>query len=90
MVYCIAAPSEWRETHLYSGGEDSCLIQLQPKFSLLEKGAKILYLNTTIRGYPKGVRVAVDPRNPIIAIDEAFEKLEVHSIGHQLINIEVS
>ena len=36
-----------------------------------------------------GVRVAVDPRNPIIAIDEAFEKLEVHSIAHQLVNIEV-
>lgn len=89
MVFCVAAPTEWRETTLYAGGEDGCLIQLQPKFQLMEKGAKILYLNTSIRGYPKGLRVAVDPRNPIIAIDEQFEKLEVHSIAHKLQNIEV-
>lgn len=88
-IYCVASPNEWRETNLYVGGEDSCLIQLQPKFAVMEKGAKILYLNTHIRGYPKGLRVAVDPRNPIIAIDEAFEKLDVHSIAHTLMNIEV-
>jgi TLD len=88
-IYCVASPNEWRETNLYVGGEDSCLIQLQPKFAVMEKGAKILYLNTHIRGYPKGFRVAVDPRNPIIAIDEQFEKLDVHSIAHTLVNIEV-
>lgn len=81
-IYCVAAPTEWRETNLYAGGEDSCLVQLQPKFSMMERGAKILYLNTHIRGYPKGLRVAVDPRNPIIAVDEAFEKIDVHSIAH--------
>jgi hypothetical protein len=57
-VYCIAAPTEWKETHLYTGGEDSCLLQMQNKYTLMEKGAKILYLNTTIRGYPKGLRVS--------------------------------
>lgn len=88
-IYCVAAPSEWRETNLFVGGEESCLVQLQPKFSVMEKGGKILYLNTHIRGYPKGLRVAVDPRNPIIAVDEAFEKLDVHSITHDLLNIEV-
>lgn len=88
-IYCIASPTEWKETTLYSGGEESCLVQLQPKFSIMEKGMKILYLNTHIRGYPKGLRVAVDPRNPIIAIDEHFEKIDVHSIAHDLLNIEV-
>lgn len=88
-VFCVAAPSEWKETHLYTGGEESCIVQLQPKFSVMEKGAKILYLNTHIRGYPKGLRVAVDPRNPIIAVDEHFEKVDVHSISHNLLNIEV-
>lgn len=88
-IYCVASPAEWKETHLYAGGEESCLIQLQPKFAVMEKGVKILYLNTHIRGYPKGLRVAVDPRNPIIAVDEAFEKLDVHSIAHDLLNIEV-
>lgn len=88
-IYCVASPTEWKETNLYTGGEESCLVQLQPKFSVMEKGGKILYLNTHIRGYPKGLRVAVDPRNPIIAVDEQFEKLDVHSISHELINIEV-
>lgn len=88
-VYCVAASTEWRETHLYVGGEDSCLVQVSPKFSLMEKGGKILYLNTTIRGYPKGLRVAVDPRNPIIAVDEPFENLDVHAMAHTLLSIEV-
>lgn len=88
-LFCIASPSEWKETTLYAGGEDSCLIQVQPKFAVMEKGMKILYLNTHIRGYPKGLRVAVDPRNPIIAVDEHFEKVDVHSIAHDLLNIEV-
>lgn len=89
-VYCIAAPSEWKETHLYTGGEDSCLLQLQPKYQLMEKGAKILYLNTTIRGYPKGLRVGVDPRNPILAVNEQFDKLDVYSISNELFSMEVS
>lgn len=88
-IFCVASPTEWKETSLYTGGEESCLVQLQPKFNVVEKGVKILYLNTTIRGYPKGLRVAVDPRNPIIAVDEQFEKIDVHSINHELLNIEV-
>lgn len=88
-LYCIGAPQEWKETSLYTGGEDSCLIQISPKFSVMEKGVKILYLNTHIRGYPKGLRVAVDPKNPIISINEDFEKVDVHSIAHNLLDIEV-
>lgn len=30
-TYCIAAPSEWKETHLFVGSEGSCVIQLLPK-----------------------------------------------------------
>lgn len=88
-LFCVGSPTEWKETTLYTGGEESCLVQVQPKFAVMEKGTKILYLNTHIRGYPKGLRVAVDPRNPIIAVDEHFEKIDVHSIAHDLLNIEV-
>lgn len=34
-VFCIAAPSEWRETHLYTGGDDCHVIQLLPKLVAL-------------------------------------------------------
>lgn len=88
-LFCVASSTEWRETHLYVGGEESCLLQLTPKFSLMEKGGKILYLNTHIRGYPKGLRVATDPRNPIIAVDEYFENVDVHAMNHTLLSIEV-
>lgn len=30
-IFCIASPNEWRETHLYTGEKECCLIQLQPK-----------------------------------------------------------
>lgn len=35
----------------------------------------MLYLNTTVRGYPQGLRAGSDPREPIIAIDKGFEKV---------------
>jgi TLD len=31
-VFCIASPNEWKESHLYWGGEDSALFQLFPRF----------------------------------------------------------
>lgn len=32
LLFCVANPSEWRETHLYIGDEDSCCLQLLPKY----------------------------------------------------------
>ncbi|XP_037914683.1 uncharacterized protein LOC119653761 isoform X2 [Hermetia illucens] len=88
-TYCIASPSEWKETHLYIGGEESRVIQLLPKFVILEKGAKILYLNTSIRGYPKGLRAGSDPRKPVLSVDENFEKIDCKGIRADLLSIEV-
>lgn len=31
-VFCLASPSEWRETHLYTGNDDCHIIQLLPKY----------------------------------------------------------
>uniref|UniRef100_A0A0K8UHX9 TLDc domain-containing protein n=1 Tax=Bactrocera latifrons TaxID=174628 RepID=A0A0K8UHX9_BACLA len=88
-TYCIAAPSEWKETHLYTGGEGSCIIQLFPKFVILEKKPNILYLNTSIRGYPKGLRAGSDPRKPVIAVDEHFENVDCKGLAAVLTAIEV-
>lgn len=30
-TYCICSPMEWKESHLYTGGEGTCVIQLLPK-----------------------------------------------------------
>ncbi|XP_077299419.1 uncharacterized protein LOC143920410 [Arctopsyche grandis] len=89
LLICIAAPSEWRESHLYAGGPESAVLQLQPKFSVLEHAPKMLYLNTSIRGYPKGLRAGSDPRKPIVSIDEGFEKFEYRGLIYPLEAMEV-
>ncbi|XP_053961301.1 uncharacterized protein LOC128865204 [Anastrepha ludens] len=88
-TYCIASPNEWKETHLYTGGEGSSVVQLFPKFVILEKKPNILYLNTSIRGYPKGLRAGSDPRKPIIAVDEHFESVDCKGLAAVLLAIEV-
>ncbi|XP_056633746.1 uncharacterized protein LOC130898896 isoform X4 [Diorhabda carinulata] len=87
--FCIASPNEWRESHHYWGGEECAVFQLLPKFQLLEKGPKMLYLNFSVRGYPHGLRVGSDPRAPIISIDGGFEKIEWQKIPYYLESIEV-
>ncbi|XP_053683100.1 uncharacterized protein LOC128733498 [Sabethes cyaneus] len=89
LLFCVANPVEWRETHLYFGVEDSCCLQLLPKFMMLERKPKSLYLNTHIRGYPKGLRAGSDPRKPILIVDEHFEKLEHRGLQHKILSIEV-
>ncbi|XP_045467196.1 uncharacterized protein LOC123675748 isoform X2 [Harmonia axyridis] len=88
-VFCVACPDEWHESHHYWGREESALYQLLPKFSLMEKGLKMLYLNFTARGYPHGLRVGSDPRNPLISIDGGFEKIEYSKIPDKLMRVEV-
>lgn len=34
-IYCIASDKEWRETHLYSGGDHSYIMQLFPKYYII-------------------------------------------------------
>lgn len=60
------------------------------RFSILQKGPKLLYLNTCIRGYPKGLRGGSDPRKPLISVDEHFEKIEYRSTPSELFAIEVN
>lgn len=36
-VFCVASPTEWRETHLYTGGDECHVIQLLPKYYFINK-----------------------------------------------------
>lgn len=89
LLVCVAAPSEWRESYMYQGGDDCCIVQLLPKYIFIEHGPKLLYLNTNTRGYPKGLRAGKDPRKPVVAIDEGFEKFDFKGIANTLYSIEV-
>jgi TLD len=89
-VFCVASPSEWRETQLFVGGKESCCMQILPKFRVLEQGEKMLFLNTSIRGYPKGLRAGKDPRKPVIVVNENFDTIEYCSSAPvALLSIEV-
>lgn len=88
-TYCIGSPNEWKETHLYTGAEGSVVMQLLPKFAILEKKPNILYLNTCVRGYPKGLRAGSDPKKPILSVDEHFENIDCKGIAAVLTSIEI-
>ncbi|XP_012226454.1 uncharacterized protein [Linepithema humile] len=88
-TYCVCSAVEWRESHLYCGDEDSMGIQLIPSFKVIEKGPKILYLNTTIRGYPHGLRLGSDPRSPLISIDESFHSVSIAGAPYRIASLEV-
>lgn len=57
---------------------------------MIEKGPKLLYLNTSTRGYPKGLRAGADPRKPLLSIDEQFERLEYRGVASTLVSIQVN
>lgn len=57
--------------------------------SISEGGSKLVYMNTSIRGYPNGIRVGKDPRNPSLMLDSSFDKVTYCGIPYPLANIEV-
>lgn len=88
-TYCICSCVEWRESHLYWGDEDSMIIELLPSYRVVEKGSKLLYLNTEIRGYPQGLRAGKDPRDPSIIIDQAFNSVTFERVPYRISSLEV-
>ncbi|XP_033337895.1 uncharacterized protein LOC117227074 [Megalopta genalis] len=88
-TYCICSAVEWRESHLYWGDGDSVGIELFPSYRVIEKGAKVLYLNTNIRGYPHGLRFGSNPRSPYISIDESFHSVSIAGAPYPIASLEV-
>lgn len=48
-----------------------------------------MYLNTSIRGYPKGIKAGNDPRKPSIEVDESFQHIIHCGIPYKLESVEV-
>ena len=88
-TYCICSAAEWRESHLYWGDEDAVGIELFPSYRVIERGPKVLYLNTNIRGYPHGLRFGSNPRSPYISIDESFQSVSISGAPYPISNVEV-
>ena len=88
-TYCICSAVEWHESHLYWGNEDSMVIELLPNFRVVEKGSKLLYLNTNIRGYPQGLRAGAEPRNPCVIVDQSFHEVTLAGVPYRISSLEV-
>ncbi|XP_076757195.1 uncharacterized protein LOC143427152 [Xylocopa sonorina] len=88
-TYCISSAVEWRESHLYWGDEDSMGIELFPSYRVIERGPKVLYLNTSIRGYPHGLRFGSNPRSAYISIDESFHSVSISGAPYPIATLEV-
>lgn len=56
---------------------------------MVERGAKLLYLNTSIRGYPQGLRVGADPRKPTLSVGAGFDALTLRGAPFAVTSIEV-
>ncbi|XP_021205458.2 uncharacterized protein LOC114246224 [Bombyx mandarina] len=89
LLVALCCPAEWRDSHCYWGDADCALLQLLPTFSLIERAPKMIYLNTSIRGYPKGLRAGSDPRRPALAIAEGFDSFTFNGAPYSLDSIEV-
>lgn len=88
-VLVLCCGCEWRDSHQYWGDENCALIRLQPAFEVLERAPKMIYLNTSIRGYPKGLRAGSDPRKPLLSIDEDFDRVSIQGAPYPLEAMEV-
>jgi len=55
----------------------------------IKGGPKSMYLNTSIRGYPKGIRAGNDPRKPSIEVDDSFQHVTHCGIPYKLESVEV-
>lgn len=87
--FCLAVTDEWRESHQYWGREDCMLIQILPLYKVVERGPKLVFLNTSIRGYPLGIRVGSNPRSPSLTVDLPFEHFSFCDIPYSLVSVEV-
>ncbi|XP_053617797.1 uncharacterized protein LOC128679521 isoform X2 [Plodia interpunctella] len=89
LVLALCAPQEWRESHQYWGSGDCALVQLAPTFAVIERAPKMLYLNTSIRGYPRGLRAGADARAPRLSVDAGFDSLAFQGVPYELKAVEV-
>nr|CAD7401283.1 unnamed protein product [Timema poppensis] len=87
--FCVAASTEWKESHQYWGGDDCVVIQLLPNYQIIQKGAKLLYFNLSIRGYPKGLRAGQDQRAPCLQVDDGFNLVTFCGIPYRINSVEV-
>ena len=63
-------------------------IDFNAEFDIVD-GPKLLYMNTSIRGYPLGIRVGSDPRNPALTVDLSFDRVNFCNIPYSVVSIEV-
>ena len=52
-------------------------------------GEKLMYYNTSVRGYPFGIQMGTDHRNPCLEIDKELSRLSYRKIPYRLEAVKV-
>ncbi|CAG0919626.1 unnamed protein product [Notodromas monacha] len=87
--FCLVVDEEWKDTGVYWGKSGCALIELGPEMTMVAQEPKMICFNSSIRGYPIGMSLGTDPRNPLLRIGESWNKLEFRKIPLHLLRMQV-
>ncbi|XP_018019755.1 uncharacterized protein LOC108676213 [Hyalella azteca] len=89
VAFCLALDEEWKDSKNFWGGEDCCLLQIRPKYKIVERGEKLMYFNLTWRGFPTGVQVGDNYESRALTVNKEMNQFQHHNIPYKLGSIEV-
>jgi len=89
VMLCVTIDHEWRERVPRWGGNQCGIMQITPCFKKFESGDKLMYFNLTTRGYPFGLHVGKNPKNPVLEIDQELCVAKVEQIPYKLELLEI-
>ncbi|KAF2350998.1 TLDc domain [Trinorchestia longiramus] len=89
VVFCLALDEEWKDSKNFWGGDNSCLLQIRPKYRILERGEKLMYFNLNWRGFPTGIQVGDNYESRALTVDKELSQLQHHNMPYKLGSVEV-
>lgn len=69
-IYVVGNDDEWRESLQRWGGDDCILLQILPRFGVVQAGSDLMYVNHHNRGACKGIQIGKDARHIVLQIDD--------------------
>lgn len=88
-IFCLAVDQPWKESIHFWGSLNTIVLQLVPEYRVLDRGEKMMFYNTTARGYPFGIQIGTDHKHLCLEIDKEFSRLSYRKIPYRLEAVQV-
>ncbi|XP_076048377.1 uncharacterized protein LOC143029577 [Oratosquilla oratoria] len=88
-MFCVCSDLEWKDSKHFWGGDDCRCLQLTPEYKVVESGPKLIYFNTTSRGFPLGLQVGTDSKSRALTLDVNLSLIKYRNIPYKLKSFEV-